>query len=99
MYDNLRSLLLGLTPVNANLSIWLLCLVIHRMLFLGNDWYWHACRRQQLHERDIVNQLQLSNFAKSKIQQSAQIHGQKFSLAMQGVDSTISQQLQHMIAS
>ena len=60
---------------------------------------WHGCRRQQLHEHDLVNQLHLSSFAKSKVQQAAQIHGQSFSHSMQGVDSTISQQLQRMIAS
>jgi len=56
------------------------------------------CRRQQLHEHDMVNQLQLSTFAKEKVQQSAQIQGQKFGQAMQTVDTTISQQLQRMIA-
>ena len=55
-----------------------------------------ACRRQQLHEHDLVNQLQLSSFAKSKLQQCAQIHGQSFHHSMQGLDSTISQQLQRM---
>ena len=60
---------------------------------------WHGCRRQQLHEHDMVNQLQLSSFSRSKVQQAAQIHGQSFSHAMQGIDSTISQQLQRMIAS
>ncbi len=46
----------------------------------------------------MVNQLQLSTFAKEKVQQSAQIQGQKFGQAMQTVDTTISQQLQRMIA-
>lgn len=64
------------------------------MLFGGN-----ACRRQQLHEHDLVNQLQLSSFAKSKVQQAAQIHGQSFTHSMQAIDNTISQQLQRMIAS
>lgn len=57
-----------------------------------------ACRRQQLHEHDLVNQLQLSSFAKSKMQQCAQIHGQSFGHSMQGLDSIISQQLQRMIS-
>ncbi|KAL3150483.1 hypothetical protein ABBQ32_000305 [Trebouxia sp. C0010 RCD-2024] len=55
-------------------------------------------RRQQLHEHDLVNQLQLSSFAKSKMQQCVQIHGHSFRQSMQGLDSTISLQLQRMIS-
>ena len=47
----------------------------------------------------MVNQLQLSTFAKDKVQQAAQVHGQKFGETMQRIDSTISQQLQRMLAS
>ena len=56
-----------------------------------------CCRRQQLHEHDLVNKLQLSTFAKEKVQRGAQVHGHKFGQAMQTIDTTISQQLQRMI--
>jgi hypothetical protein len=46
----------------------------------------------------VVNQLQLSSFAKKKMHQAIQMHGQRFEQAMQRVDSTISQQLQRMLA-
>jgi len=58
--------------------------------------YW--CRRQHLQEHDVVNQLKLSSFAKEKMQQAIQMHGQRFEQAMQRIDGTISQQLQRMLA-
>ncbi len=55
-------------------------------------------RRQHLQEHDVVNQLKLSNFAKEKMQQAIQMHGQRFEQAMQKIDGTISQQLLRMLA-
>ena len=46
----------------------------------------------------MVNQLKLSNFAKEKMQQAIHMHGQRFEQAMRKIDSTISQQLQCMLA-
>ncbi|DBA79077.1 hypothetical protein WJX77_002150 [Trebouxia sp. C0004] len=55
-------------------------------------------RRQLLQEHDVVNQLKLSSFAKEKMQQAIQMHGHRFEQAMQSIDSTISKQLQRMLA-
>jgi len=46
----------------------------------------------------VVNQLKLSTFAKEKMQQAIQMHGQRFEQAMQRINGTISQQLQRMLA-
>lgn len=58
-----------------------------------------ACRRQELHESDIVNRLRLSSYCKEQLQHSANRNEDTLGQAMQRIDSTIAHHLQQMVGS